>query len=320
MRNRSAPPSVVSPELRNSLASRYVIEGEIGRGAMAVVYRARDLKHNRSVAIKILPEDLSRSLGSARFAREIEIAAGLTHTNILTLHDSGKVGECLYYVMPFVDGESLRDRLDRERVLPIDEALRIASEVASALDYAHRRRVVHRDIKPGNILLQDGSALVADFGVARVIKEASGKTLTATGLTLGTPSYMSPEQGSGDRGLDGRSDVYSLGCVLYEMLAGAPPYTGRTAQGVIAKHLIEPIPHIRSARPDVPVRIEAILTRSLQKIPADRYDTAAAFRAALNSARFLERRRRIFASPLAWGIGTVVLATVVAIIFEATRR
>lgn len=313
-------PPVLSPDFHNALAGRYAIECEIGRGAMAVVYRAHDLKHNRPVAIKVLAREVSQSLGSLRFHREIEIAARLTHAHILTLHDSGEAGGCLYYVMPFVEGESLRDRLDREHHLPIDEAVRIASEVASALDYAHRRSVVHRDIKPGNILLQDGSVLVADFGVARVIKEASGNTLTATGITLGTPAYMSPEQGSGDRGLDGRSDIYALGCVLYEMLTGAPPYRGRTPQGVIAKHLIEPIPQISSARPDVPVRIEAALTRSLAKVPADRYATAAGFRSALNSVPLAERGRRMFDHPWVWGGLILVFAIIAAIIVEASFR
>ncbi len=205
---------------------------------MAVVYLAEDLKHRRQVALKILRPELAAALGPERFLREIEIAAGLHHPHILPLYDSGDADGTLYYVMPFVDGESLRARLEREKQLPIADALRVAREVADALSYAHSRGVVHRDIKPENILLQAGHAVVADFGIARAVSAAGEERLTGTGMSLGTPAYMSPEQAAGEREIDGRSDLYCLGCVLYEMLAGQPPFTGPTVESVIHQHLV----------------------------------------------------------------------------------
>src|SRR5262245_11819594 len=224
--------------LRDGLAGRYEIEREIGRGGMATVYRARDTHHDRPVALKVLHPELAESLGAERFQREIRVAASLQHPHILTVYDSGSVDGYLWFTMPFVEGEALRDRLSRERQLSVADAVRISREVALALDYAHRRGVIHRDIKPENILLIDGQAIVADFGIARAL-DGSGEALTSTGTIIGTPAYMSPEQAAGDRAIDGRTDIYSLGCVLYEMLAGEPPYSGPTAQALIARVMTE---------------------------------------------------------------------------------
>lgn len=270
-----------NPVLPSILAERYEIVRRIGSGGMATVYLARDRKHDRDVAVKVLHPDLSQSLGADRFLREINIAAQLTHPNILTLHDSGDAAGLLYYVMPFVVGESLRDRLTREKQLSLDEALRITCEVASALDFAHRHNVLHRDIKPENILLQDGHAMLSDFGIARAISSAAEGQLTATGTTLGTPAYMSPEQSAGEQSLDGRSDLYSLASVLHEMLAGEAPFTGPTAQSIIAKRLSGPPPRIRNVRPSVPEAVEQALLHALDPVPADRYATVEQFRAAL---------------------------------------
>ncbi len=231
--------------LQAALADRYTIERELGRGGMATVYLAQDLKHHRKVAIKVLKPELAAALGPERFLQEIEIAAGLTHPHILPLHDSGEATGVLYYVMPYVEGETLRNRLDRAGQLPLAEAVQITREVADALSYAHRHDVVHRDIKPENILLEAGHAVVSDFGIARAITAAGGEKLTGTGIAVGTPGYMSPEQGAASARVDERSDIYSLGCVLYEMLAGEPPYTGPSAQIVIAKRLTDPVPSVR---------------------------------------------------------------------------
>src|SRR5213593_3389077 len=251
--DRPANAAVTDPpaDLTVSLAGRYTIERVLGRGGMATVYLARDLKHDRPVALKVLRPELAASVGAERFLREIQVTAHLTHPNILPLLDSGRADDFLYYVTPYVEGESLRNRLDREGQLPVAEAVRLSRDVAGALDYAHRHQIVHRDIKPENILLEEGQAVVADFGIARALQAAEGGNLTETGVTLGTAAYMSPEQATGDQ-LDGRSDIYSLGCVLYEMLAGEPPFTGPTAQAVTARRLAGPVPALQAVRDSVP--------------------------------------------------------------------
>src|SRR5919205_1040768 len=248
-------------QLTAALAGQYAVGRVLGRGGMATVYEAEDLRHHRRVAIKVLDPELGAVLGAERFLREIRVTAGLHHPHILPLHDSGESGGCLYYVMPLVDGEPLRERLTRERQLSVEEAVRIAVAVAGALDYAHRRGVVHRDLKPENVLLQDGQPVVADFGIALAVSRAGGARITATGLSLGTPQYMSPEQATGDRVVDGRSDVYSLGAVLYEMLAGEPPHTGGTLQAVIARVLTERPRRVRSVREAVPEHVDRAVAR-----------------------------------------------------------
>ena len=264
-----------------ALAGRYTLERELGRGGNATVYLAHDPKHNRRVALKVLLPELAQSVRAERFLREIQIAAQLTHPHILPIHDSGAAEGILYYVMPYVEGESLRDRLQREKRLPLADALQIAREVADALSYAHQHDVVHRDIKPENILLQAGHAVVADFGIARALTEASGQTVTQTGIAVGTPVYMSPEQAAGSKTLDGRSDIYSLACVLYEMLADQPPFTGESAQEILAHHALDPVPRLRKLRPEVPPDLEDVILHALAKRPAERLGTAAAFAAAL---------------------------------------
>ena len=273
--------SDILAQLTAALADRYRIDRELGAGGMATVYLAEDLKHRRKVAIKVLKPELTASLGAERFLREIETTANLRHPHILPLYDSGSADGALFYVMPYVEGESLRDRLTRERQLPIDDALRIAREVSDALSYAHARGVVHRDIKPENILLESGHAVVADFGVAKAVRAAGADSLTGTGVAIGTVSYMSPEQAAGDSELDGRSDLYALGCVLYEMLGGRPPFSGPTAESIVRQHLVaEPTP-ITTLRPAVPASVVAALTRSLAKSPADRFNPVAQFADAL---------------------------------------
>jgi serine/threonine protein kinase/tetratricopeptide (TPR) repeat protein len=267
--------------LKTALADRYRIERELGRGGMATVYLAEDLKHHRPVAVKVMRPELAQTLGSERFLREIELSARLAHPHILPLHDSGDADGFLFFVMPFIEGESLRDRLTREGQLPLEDALQIAHEVAEALSYAHSHDVLHRDIKPENILLQSGHALVADFGIARAITAAGGERLTETGISLGTPAYMSPEQSMGERVIDGRSDLYSLGCVLYEMLAGEPPFTGPTAQAIFARRMTDPLPSVSVMRESVPPTVEAALAKALARAPADRFTTAQQFAAAL---------------------------------------
>jgi eukaryotic-like serine/threonine-protein kinase len=269
--------------LRDALADRYALERELGRGGMAVVYLARDLRHDRPVALKVLLPELAASLGPERFQREIRLAARLQHPHILTVHDSGEAAGRLWFTMPFVEGESLRDRLRRERQLPLDDALRIATEAARALDYAHHHGIVHRDIKPENILLTgDGSTLVADFGIARALA-ADEAGLTQTGIAIGTPAYMSPEQAAGDKALDARTDVYSLASVLYEMLVGEPPYTGPTAQAIMAKRLSEPPPAVRATRPSVPPAVDEAIRKALAPVAADRFAGAAQFAHALQA-------------------------------------
>jgi len=268
--------------LKAALADRYTIERELGHGGMATVYLAQDLKHNRPVALKVLRPELAAVLGGERFLREISLTAQLQHPHILTLIDSGEADGFLYYVMPYVEGESLRQRLEREGELPLDEALSTTRAIASALDFAHARGVIHRDIKPENVMLHQGEPMVADFGIALAVSSAGRDRLTETGLSLGTPAYMSPEQASAEPRLDGRSDQYSLACVLYEMLAGEPPYTGPTAHAIIAKRLTEPIPHLGTVRRVSPA-VEAAVTKALAKAPADRFATAGAFVAALTA-------------------------------------
>ncbi|HVH67203.1 MAG TPA: protein kinase [Gemmatimonadales bacterium] len=270
--------------LRAGLAGRYTIERELGRGGMATVYLAHDVKHDRPVALKVLRPELAATLGLERFQREIKLAARLQHPHILTVLDSGGAAGQLWYTMPFVAGESLRDRLTREKQLALDDALQIAREVADALGYAHGQGVIHRDIKPENILLSRRHALVADFGVARALQSAGGEKLTETGMAVGTPAYMSPEQATAERDLDARSDIYSLGCVLYEMLAGEPPYTGPSVQAVIAKRFSEPIPHLCTVRESIPAAIEQVVTKALARAPADRYVSAMDFAEALGGA------------------------------------
>ncbi len=267
--------------LQAALADRYTIERELGRGGMATVYLAQDRKHHRQVAIKVLKPELAAALGPERFLREIDTAARLTHPHILPLHDSGEAAGLLYYVMPYVEGETLRDRLEREGQLPLEEAVRITREVASALSYAHSHDVVHRDIKPENILLSGGEAVVADFGIARAITAAARGQLTETGIAIGTPGYMSPEQGAASARVDERSDIYSLGCVLYEMLAGEPPFTGPSAESIVRQHLAAAPPRVSAMRAAVPPAIEEAIVRALAKTPADRFATAADFVEAL---------------------------------------
>jgi TolB-like protein/tetratricopeptide (TPR) repeat protein len=267
--------------LRRSLADRYAVERELGRGGMATVYLAEESHPQRHVAIKVLDPGLAAVLGRERFLREVDLASKLAHPHILPIFAAGEADGLLYYVMPYVEGESLRDRLNREKQLALDDALRISREVADALSHAHSRGVIHRDVKPENILLESGHAVVADFGIARAIDQAGGTRLTETGLTLGTPAYMSPEQASGSRDLDGRSDLYSLGCVLYEMLAGEPPFTGPTIESVVHQHLAVEPPSVTRLRPAVPASVAAALQRALAKTPADRFNPVALFAEAL---------------------------------------
>jgi serine/threonine-protein kinase len=276
----------VPDRLSTALAGRYRVERELGAGGMATVYLAEDVKHSRKVAIKVLKPELAAVIGADRFLTEIKTTANLQHPHILPLFDSGEADSYLFYVMPFIEGESLRDRLDRERQLGVDEAVRIARDVADALDYAHRHGVIHRDIKPANILLHDGRPLVADFGIALAISAAGGGRLTETGLSLGTPHYMSPEQASAERDLSARSDVYSLGCVLYEMLSGEPPHTGPNAASILMRILTEQPRAISDLRPTVPLHVAGAVSKAVEKLPADRFETARQFRDALEDPSF----------------------------------
>lgn len=310
------------PDVTAALSDRYVIERELGAGGMATVYLAHDRKLDREVALKVLRPELGAVLGPERFLAEIRISARLDHPHILTLIDSGNADGMLYYVLPFVRGESLRDKLNREHQLGIEEAITITKQVASALDYAHRQGLVHRDIKPENILLQEGEAMLADFGIALAVKEAGGNRLTQTGLSLGTPQYMSPEQATGDRGIDARSDVYSLASVLYEMLAGEPPVTGANAQSMIAKLMTERPTRVRILRDTVPEPIDAAVAKALSKTPADRFSSAGDFARALDAkpaqeagtqAQSHARKRTMMIA----GIAAIVLVAAGAYVFRA---
>jgi len=283
--------------LRLILAERYAVERELGHGGMATVYLAQDLRHDRQVAIKVLRPELSASLGSDRFNREIKVAAGLQHPHILGLYDSGAADGLLYYVMPFVDGESLRDKLDREKQLGVEDAIRLVCECAEALNYAHSRGVIHRDIKPENVMLSGGHALVADFGIAKAFSEAGAQKLTETGMAVGTPYYMSPEQAMGSD-IDGRADQYSLGCVLYELLAGQPPFTGPTPMAILARHSLERVPSLTIVRHSIPEAVELVVLRALEKVPADRYPTMGEFAEALRGADMGRLSTRTAARPV----------------------
>ncbi len=267
--------------LANALAGRYAIERELAQGGMATVYLARDVRLGRRVAIKVLREDLAAAVGTERFLEEIRVTASLQHPHILPLFDSGSAGDLLWYVMPFVEGETLRSRLTRDGRLPVDVAIQLVREMADALEYAHRHGVVHRDIKPENVLLQSGHARVADFGIALALEHAGGERLTRTGLTLGTPQYMAPEQAAGERALDARTDVYALGAVLHEMLAGEPPFAAETRQEVLRRMMHDPPPTLATRRTDVPPFVDDIVQRALAKRPDDRFSSAAAFATAL---------------------------------------
>jgi serine/threonine-protein kinase len=286
----------VPDRLVGALADRYRLERELGQGGMATVYLAEDLKHKRKVALKVLKPELAAMLGGERFIQEITTTAALQHPHILPLFDSGEAGRrgsgegsFLYYVMPFIDGETLRTRLDRETQLGIDEAVKITVAVADALDYAHRHGVIHRDIKPENILLHDGRPMVADFGIALALSAAAGGRLTETGLSLGTPHYMSPEQATAEKELSARSDIYSLGSVLYEMLTGNPPHTGASAQQIIMKIVTEEAAPVTKHRKSVPPNVAAAVARAIEKLPADRFATAAEFGAALTDPGYALR-------------------------------
>ena len=273
------PVTELFDHLKTALADRYEVEREIGRGGMATVYAAQDRRHHRTVAVKVLHPQLALSLGPDRFLREIQIAARLQHSHIVPLYDSGQAGDLLYYVMPYVEGESLRQRLEREKRLPLEDALQLTRAIAAALDYAHRNAIVHRDIKPENVMLHEGEAMVTDFGIAKAVTAAAADNLTQTGTAVGTPAYMSPEQASGMVELDGRSDVYSLGCMLYEMLAGRTPFTGPTAQAIITQCFTQAPPPL--ARDGVPEWAERAVMTALAKDPAERFESAAQFAQAL---------------------------------------
>ena len=309
-----------TPELQDltvALADRYSIECELGHGSSAVVYLAHDRKHGRKVAVKVLKPQLALVIGADRFLREIAIMAHFAHPHILPLLDSGQVNSLLYYVMPYVEGDSLRKRLVRDKQLPVEDAVQVARDVAEALTYAHAHSVVHRDIKPENILLQAGQAIVTDFGVARAVAVATEQDLTGTGVAVGTPNYMSPEQGAGSRHVDGRSDVYSLGCVLYEMLAGHPPFRGATARETFARHSADPIPSLRAVRTDVPTSIAHAVEKALAKRPGDRFATAQQFIDALRPANGGEPWLRIPRFPrMAWLLGAIALAILGAVVLR----
>ncbi|HEV8122811.1 MAG TPA: protein kinase [Gemmatimonadales bacterium] len=311
--------SLPSP-LAMALADRYRLERELGQGGMATVYLAQDVRHDRKVAIKVLRPELAAVIGAERFLREIKTIANLQHPHILGLIDSGEVNGTAYYVMPYVEGESLRDRLNREKQLPISDAVRFATEVASALDYAHRHGVIHRDIKPENVMLHDGSALVTDFGIALAVSSASGSRMTETGMSLGTPNYMSPEQAMGEREITARSDVYALGAMTYEMLIGEPPFSGPTAQAIVAKVLTEEPRPLVPRRHSIPPEVEAAVLTALEKLPADRFGSAAEFATALSGRAAGRQGGRIkhrTATPVSSGRLVAFAAGILAIVLGA---
>jgi len=324
----------VLDQLKTSLADRYEIDREIGAGGMATVYLARDLRHDRPVAVKVLNPDLGAVLGVERFLAEIKVTANLQHPNLLPLFDSGEAGGLLFYVMPYVDGESLRAKLMREKQFPIDEAVRITIAVASALEYAHQHGVIHRDLKPENILMQSGQPVIADFGIALAVSKAGGNRVTQTGISLGTPQYMSPEQATGDRVIDGRSDIYSLAAMAYEMLTGEAPHSGNTAQAIIARVLTEKPRSIRLSRATVPEHVADAIDHALEKLAADRYSTAREFAEALQgrgvttahtgmrdaqrAATTLDWRARM-SDPLWLGLTVVAVTAIATAVALATR-
>ena len=323
--------------LAAALADRYEIMREIGAGGMATVYLARDIKHDRQVALKVLRPELGAVLGVERFLAEIKVTANLQHPNLLPLFDSGEASGLLFYVMPYVEGESLRARLDRETQLPVDDAVQIATAIANALDYAHAHGVIHRDLKPENVLMQTGQPVIADFGIALAVSKAGGARVTQTGLSLGTPQYMSPEQATGDRTVDGRTDIYSLGALTYEMLTGEPPHTGKSAQSIIAKLMTEEVRPLTVLRRNVPPHVDTAVRRALEKLPADRFATARDYRDALNArgaapassysgadAQGSDRNRgstasRVLASPAMTAAGFVLAAVIAAVWWTASR-
>jgi eukaryotic-like serine/threonine-protein kinase len=307
--------SGVTSQLQAAVAGRYLVVRELGAGAAATVYLAQDLRHHRNVAIKVLHPELAASLGADRFLREIEIAASLRHPHILPLFDSGDSNGLLYYVMPYVEGETLRQRLDRDGAIPVYEALRLAREVADALTHAHAHGVVHRDIKPDNIMIEAGHAVLSDFGIAKALESAGRLSpLTGAGMSLGTPSYMSPEQAQGDPSLDGRSDVYSLACVLYEMLVGSPPFTGPSAEMVVRQQIAAPPPQITLSRTVVPERVKETLRRAMAKTPDDRFASAAEFAASLRASQGSMSVRMPFAHRIVRRHPSALIITVVVAI------
>ena len=312
--------------LNAALAGRYRIGREAGEGGMATVYLADDLKHGRKVALKVLKPQLAAVVGAERFLAEIKTTASLHHPHILPLHDSGEVDSLLFYVMPYVQGESLRARLDREHQLPVDAAVRIATNMAEALDYAHRQGVIHRDIKPANVLLQDGKPVISDFGIALAVGAAGGGRLTETGLSLGTPYYMSPEQATGDGNVGPATDIYALGCVLYEMLVGGPPFTGSNAQAVLGAILASESPSAKGERASVPANVDAVIRRALERIPADRFVRAGQFATALSDASFAHGgiethpgARRGHWNPLSAVLALVVVALITLLAWPEGR-
>lgn len=303
-------------QVRSALGQRYTVDREVGRGGMAVVFLAHDTRHGRRVAVKVLRSEVAGAIGADRFVREIQIAAGLTHPHILPLHDSGHVGDILYYVMPYVEGESLRHLLERQKQLALDHALRIVFEIADAVGHAHGLGIVHRDLKPENVLLESGHAVLTDFGIARAITAAGGANLTQTGIALGTPAYMSPEQAMGDEPVDARSDVYALGCLLYELLAGQPPFTGATAQAILARKSVGDIPPLSVVRHVVPPEVERVIHRALATVPADRFATAKEFADALRAASQLRAAHsRRWIAWLAAGVSALVVGSLAVAIW-----